>query len=106
MKYSDKQIAAGNSYLNDSESLIIKAVAGSGKTSTLMYLLDLVKKKTLYLAFNKSVQEEVQNKFEKKGFKHAKSMTIHGLGMQTLRTAYNKLDVSNNKNNKRRKQDA
>ena len=57
MEYSDKQIAAGNSYLNDSESLIIKAVAGSGKTSTLMYLLDLVKKKTLYLAFNKSVQE-------------------------------------------------
>ena len=67
-------------------------------TSTLMYLLDLVKKKTLYLAFNKAVQEEVQNKFEKKGFKHAKSMTIHGLGMQTLRTEYNKLDVSNNKN--------
>ena len=98
MKYSDKQIAAGNSYLNDSESLVIRACAGSGKTSTLLYLLDLVKKKTLYLAFNKSVQEEVQTKFEKKGFKHAKSMTIHGLGMQTLRTEYSKLDVSNNKN--------
>ena len=98
MKYSDKQIAIGNSYLNSTESLVVRAAAGSGKTSSLLYLLDLVKKKTLYLAFNKSVQEEVQTKFEKRGFKHAKSMTIHGLGMQTLRTEYNKLDVSNNKN--------
>jgi F-box protein 18 (helicase) len=52
------------------ESVAVKAFAGTGKTSTLQFLANTLlvtkpKWKILYLAFNKSIQEEAQKKFGK-----------------------------------------
>ena len=38
---------------------------GSGKTTTLVEILKRTQGKTLYIAFNKSIQTETQEKFEK-----------------------------------------
>lgn len=63
------------------ENLVINAVAGSGKTTT---LIEYAKsrpsnKKILYLAFNKTVKTEATQKFEKAGLKNVKIETAHSL---------------------------
>lgn len=60
--------------------LIINAVAGSGKTSTLVEIAKRNQnKKILYLAFNKSVKAEAIEKFRKMGLPHVKVATAHSL---------------------------
>ena len=69
------------------------------KTSTLFLLLKSLKKKTLFLAFNKSIQTEIEAKMEKLGIKHGKSMTLHSLGFMSIKyTLKNKIKVENGKN--------
>lgn len=48
--------------LHGSGNAVIRAFAGSGKTATLIACMKLVpqKKKCLFLAFNKSVKEEIE----------------------------------------------
>tara|TARA_A100001015_G_scaffold313174_2_gene419838 strand:+ start:355 stop:2490 length:2136 start_codon:yes stop_codon:yes gene_type:complete len=50
---------------NKNEIIAIKAVAGSGKTTTLLNLADIIKTKILYIAFNKALIEEVDDKKRK-----------------------------------------
>lgn len=62
------------------ESFKINAVAGSGKTTT---LLEYAKKNThlkiLYLAYNKSLQISIQEKLKEYNLSHMKISTIHSL---------------------------
>ena len=50
---------------NKNEIIAIKAVAGSGKTTTLLNLADIIKTKILYVAFNKGLIEEIEDKKRK-----------------------------------------
>ena len=65
---------------------IIDAVAGAGKTSTLMgcvmYIPNL--EDVIYCAFNTSIRKELQKKFHA-AKKEVKVCTIHSLGFQMLR---------------------
>ena len=67
---------------------IIDAVAGAGKTSTLMgcvsHIPDL--SDVIYCAFNTSIRKELQKKFKEEK-KNVKVSTIHALGFQMLRAA-------------------
>ena len=69
------------------DSFKINAVAGSGKTTT---LLEYAKKnphlKILYLAYNKSLQTSIQDKLKEYRLSHMKVSTIHSL-------AYNKIQA-------------
>ena len=69
------------------KSFKINAVAGSGKTTT---LLEYAKKnnhlKILYLAYNKSLQTSIQEKLKEYNLTHMKISTIHSL-------AYNKIQA-------------
>ncbi len=69
------------------KSFKINAVAGSGKTTT---LLEYAKKnshlKILYLAYNKSLQTSIQSKLKEYNLSHMKISTIHAL-------AYNKIQA-------------
>lgn len=71
------------------ESFKINAVAGSGKTTT---LLEYAKKnshlKILYLAYNKSLQLQLQDKLQEYKLSHMQVSTIHSL-------AYNKIQAYN-----------
>lgn len=63
------------------EVLKIKALAGTGKTTTLRGLAGRHRdKKILYLAFNKAIKEEAQGKF----VKNVRAMTAHGLAFASV----------------------
>ncbi|CAH9018711.1 UvrD-helicase domain-containing protein [Candidatus Nitrosacidococcus sp. I8] len=62
-------------------NLKINAVAGSGKTATIIgYAKSRPKEsRILYLAFNKTVQQEAKEKFQQAGLSNAHAYTAHGL---------------------------
>lgn len=65
---------------------IIDAVAGAGKTTTLMGCVEHIKNPhdALFCAFNRSIRKEIQHKFQEKGVNVAVK-TNHALGLQILR---------------------
>lgn len=82
-----------NTLLNSEDHIFIEALAGSGKTSTLVWLLKEISakglakgKKIIYLAFNKSIQEELKEKLAGTGIP---ALTTHGFCFsQILKKAY------------------
>ena len=71
---------------NSNDNLLIEAKAGSGKTSTLIMIADLIKnqgKNCLFVAFNKSIVTELQTKIFSS---HCQINTLHSLGLSFLRS--------------------
>ena len=64
---------------------VIKATAGSGKTATAVSAMKLIpsKEKCLFLAFNKSIADELNKKLE--GYPNVTARTSHSLGLLMLR---------------------
>lgn len=60
------------------ESLIVKAVAGSGKTTTIVEASNRVTCRILMLAFNKSIAEELRGRVQR----HVTVATFHSAGMK------------------------
>ncbi len=76
---------------------IIDAVAGAGKTTTLMGCVDYLPQlnDVLYCAFNTSIRKEIQKKFHNRG-KSVAVKTIHSLGFHIIRSCM-KAQLENNK---------
>lgn len=71
--------------VHSSSDLKINAVAGAGKTSTLIaYAANHPRKKILYLVFNKSVKEEAIEKFARKGLSNVTVETAHSMAYKAL----------------------
>lgn len=68
--------------LNGEGNAVINAVAGSGKTTTIINALDLISpdKSVLFLAFNKSIVDELKKKIGEKDNVEVK--TLHSLGAE------------------------
>ncbi len=66
--------------------LRVNAIAGSGKTSTLIeYAANQpTNKRLLYLAFNSSVQSEAYHKFKAKGLRNVFAKTAHSLAKREI----------------------
>lgn len=97
-KPSSKQQKIFDTWNNTDKNILINAVAGSGKTTTLLELLKYCKYRTLFLAFNKSVQEEIQGKIDEKKLAQGKALTMHSLGLSAIRKHYKKVVIKNGKN--------
>lgn len=97
-KASPRQQIIFDTWQNKDLNILIGAVAGSGKTTTLLQLLNLCQYKTLFLAFNKSVQEEIQSKIDARGLKQGKSLTIHSLGLMAIKSKFKRVKVNKGKN--------
>jgi DNA helicase-2/ATP-dependent DNA helicase PcrA len=100
-KPSNKQQKIFDTWNNTDKNILINAVAGSGKTTTLLELLQYCKYRTLFLAFNKSVQEEIQGQIDKKGLSQGKALTMHSLGLSAIRHHFkrkSKVIIKNGKN--------
>lgn len=95
---SSRQQLILDEWLNTDNNILISAVAGSGKTSTLLMLLEHCQYRTLFVAFNKAIQEEIQNKMDQRGLKQGKAMTMHALGLTAIRGAGIRFSIQNNKN--------
>lgn len=76
-------------------NLLIKAVAGSGKTSTIVRAVSLIPKNelTIFLAFNKSIVGELQAKIPN----HVKVSTLHSWGLKELVYRYGEVKIDNAK---------
>lgn len=96
MEASNRQIAIYNHWESTDDNILVEAVAGSGKTTTLIEILKLCQYKTLFVAFNKSIQTEITSIIEENDFKHAKAMTMHSLGLSAIR-ANSRFKINNNK---------
>jgi superfamily I DNA/RNA helicase len=72
--------------INSTGDIKINAVAGSGKTTTIIEYANARPKdsKILYLAFNKSVKLEAINKFAEKGLHNVKVETAHSLAYKHI----------------------
>ena len=69
-----------NYKFNKNETIAIKSVAGSGKTTTLMNIAKKnSNKKILYLAFNKSLIEEIGEKVKKRSLKNLHPKTFDSM---------------------------
>ena len=79
MQFTAEQLTA----INTNDDLVINAVAGSGKTTTLIEYARTrpANSKILYLAFNKTVKTEAIQKFNKAELKNVKVETGHSAGL-------------------------
>lgn len=66
---------------------VVEAVAGSGKTTTLVKILDIVpeNQRTIYLAFNRHIAVELRRRAPK----HVQVSTIHALGLNVIKRVLN-----------------
>lgn len=98
MKPSHRQQAVFDCWANEDKNILISAVAGSGKTTTLMQLLERSKTPTLFVAFNKTIQTEIQERIVKKGMKsYALAMTMHALGLRAIKRQYKQFRIKSSK---------
>lgn len=83
-KLSNYQIAIEDTYCNTNKNIIIEAGPGSGKSFMIKHLLDKTPKfkKTILIAFNKSIADELKNSVPD----NIRVNTIHSLGLSILRS--------------------
>lgn len=89
-----------NTYTRTDFNIVIGATAGSGKTTLLIELLKLTPYNThqVFLAFNKSIKEEIEKRIDNLEMDNAKAYTLHSLGMRSLVLHFNKrLEMRENK---------
>lgn len=84
-KPSENQLEIFNTYRKTNKNIVVEAVPGSGKTTTILNLLTFVPiaKRVIYLAFNKSIVEEIKTKLPRHQNNISVS-TLHGVGMGTI----------------------
>lgn len=72
----------------DSNHGIIDAVAGSGKTTTIIESASFIDRDNniLFCAFNKSIRDEIKSRFDKKGMDNITVKNLHQLGYDILKS--------------------
>src|SRR5262249_22545800 len=92
MKWSHYQAEIFRAFSESDDSLLIEAVAGSGKTRTLEELArimgaEMPQLRGCMIAFNKSIAQELQARIDKYGFRNVQAMTLHSAGWSAWRRA-------------------
>lgn len=82
-----------------SGSCILEAVAGAGKTTTLIEAVQLTAGNVAILAFNKKIADEISNKLKTRGidWKQAQAGTVHSFGFSAYRKSFPKVKVEGRK---------
>ena len=86
--YSDYQLDIFDAVNNGNENIAINAVAGSGKTTTIIAAckrLNVGERDVIFLAFNNSIVDDLKVKL--KGYAYAS--TLHAFGYSILKRLYN-----------------
>lgn len=84
MKLTDEQISCVDSFKRN-DRLVVNALAGTGKTTTLIELSKSAKGRGVYLAFNRSIANEVKDKNNNRDLKCA---TTHSLAFRWVMSKY------------------
>jgi len=92
IKGSEQQLAIWDAFLNGKTHLVVKAYAGTGKTTTGVEGLRPVVAQGItaqFLAFNRSIANHLQTKVPQ----GAKAQTFHGAGFGACRNEFGQLEV-------------
>lgn len=83
---SKYQEAIWRHFSASSNHLSVIARAGSGKTTTIIEGLQFLPSgRTLVCAFNTEIKDELEARVRRKGYRHVKVLSLHGLGFATLK---------------------
>lgn len=94
MQWSDQQRAIFEAVEQSSRNLIVRARAGSGKTTTALASLEGAKERgKLMTAFNRAIARELQARAPD----GVDVQTLHSLGLKTLRQQYGRVEVDPDK---------
>ena len=88
IEYSDYQLDIFDAVENGNDNIAINAVAGSGKTTTIVAAckrLNASERDVIFLAFNKLIVEELKTKLKN----YAYVSTLHAFGFNVLKRLYN-----------------
>src|SRR5262245_45325633 len=95
MPGSEEQEAIWQEATEGSRHIVVKAVAGSGKTWTgIQYCLREKGKRIAFVAFNKHIQAELSSKISQH---NVTCKTYHSLGLAALKTAISGIEVDTGK---------
>lgn len=72
---------------------IVKAVAGSGKTTTLVKAASYLNGSAIFCAFNNHVKDELNNRFKSENINGIKATTIHSLGFKCVRRGFKDVNL-------------
>lgn len=80
-------------------SCVLEAVAGAGKTTTVLEAIDVLRGGTAMLAYNKKIADELKERLQKRGvdFRKAEAGTVHSFGFRAYRKAYPSVRVDEDK---------
>ena len=83
---------------NGSGNAVVSAVAGSGKTTTLINAITLIpkEKSVVFFAFNKSIVSEIQERVPQSA-NNVDVKTLHSYGFSAFRKSYPNCEIKNNK---------
>lgn len=96
MQKSKYQLEIDRVFIQENCNMVVGAVAGSGKTTTLVSLLEVAKGSTVFMAFNKSIVDELKERVPKSDF--IEIATSHSIGCRALYRYYKtQLKVNPNK---------
>ena len=95
---SNYQTAVFNWVKEGKGNALVSATAGSGKTTTLVEALKLVKGEAVVLAFNKKIQMEMESKLRKNNL-NASAYTVHSLCFGVLKRTLGRVTVDDKKLN-------
>lgn len=93
---STYQQAIVDAYKNGTENIFINALAGCSKTTILVELSKYTDKYSVFLAFNKSIQEELKERITNPKFK---TYTFNGLGYMIMNHNWDRMEDERIKKN-------
>lgn len=85
IKWSSQQVAIFEWFKNGRGNLVVRARAGTGKTTTIMESVRYAKERRVLLcAFNKVIAEELTNRLKKNGATNVIAKTLHAYGFTVI----------------------
>ncbi|MHC2552430.1 UvrD-helicase domain-containing protein [Bradyrhizobium elkanii] len=96
---SPQQAAFIDEAMTGVSSIVLIAVAGAGKTTTILQAVGKMRGSTVILAFGKKIAEEIKGKLKKMGidWKKAEASTCHAMGLRNYRKTYPNVRVDEEK---------
>jgi superfamily I DNA/RNA helicase len=94
---SPQQTASVQFVTHSKDNLVLEAVAGAGKTTTLIEMLKVAQGSVAFCAFNKAIATEIDCKIESYNLPNVKVGTLHSFGFGAIRRAVSRVTVDGNK---------
>lgn len=92
--WSAQQIAIFDWFRKETGNLVVRARAGTGKTTTLIEAVQQAPERdALVAAFNKRIAKELQDRLARGAFGNAEAKTLHGVGFSIVGRYWERVNV-------------